>query len=180
MRVVDFFVVSLDTAQGSGADWASESRKQTADKCKEFLNYLTRERIDGTVTVSETQIPEDDWNDFREDQTFFFDNIGNYKLKRIYSRKISRRGMKSKNELVRQINRICRNFPEHRLYNKAQSLVLLYNHNMSESADNNFFWRNWQTCNRNPERKQEAEHWLKKMGDTKYHKDFYTKKPVRK
>ena len=87
---------------------------------------------------------------------------------------------KSKDDLTRQIQRIYKNFPNHRLYNLAQHLVLAYNHRMSMSETNLSLHSKYMGCHYPSGaiivgREEEAQRYLDEMGSHQYPKEFYTK-----
>lgn len=77
--------------------------------------------------------------------------------------------MKSKKDLTEQMDRIAKNYPNSKLYNLAQSLVLIYNHNMSMTEINKSLHKRYM-ASFNAEEKQML---LKEMLEHKYEKDEY-------
>ena len=78
---------------------------------------------------------------------------------------------KSKDDITNQIQRIYKNHSKHRHYNLAQSLVLLYNYNMSMTKENRFLHREFME-EHDEAKRQEL---LDLMGTTKYPKSVYAK-----
>ena len=90
------------------------------------------------------------------------------------------KGYKSKDGIAAQIQRIFKNYPEHRHYMLAQRLAIKYNYNMTETPENNELHRMYMECHYSsgivrPERKAAAEHYLAKMGSQLYPKSVYAK-----
>ena len=88
--------------------------------------------------------------------------------------------MKSKDDLTRQIQRIYKNFSEHRLYDLAQHLVLAYNHRMSMTDTNLSLHSKYMECHYpsgaiRVGREEEAQRYLDEMGSHKYPKEVYCK-----
>lgn len=89
--------------------------------------------------------------------------------------------MKSKKDLTLQLQRIYKVHYHHRLYNRAQILVLRYNHNMSMTEENNSLWRKYMQCHFylsgevRPGMEHIAAHYLKLMCETKYPKAVYAR-----
>ena len=77
--------------------------------------------------------------------------------------------MKSKKDLTEQMGRIAKNYPNSKLYNLAQSLVLVYNHNMSMTETNKSLHKRYM-ASFNTEEKQIL---LKEMLEHKYEKNEY-------
>lgn len=79
------------------------------------------------------------------------------------------------------MQRIHKNHPHHRLYNKAQSLVLYYNHNMSKTEENTLLWQKYMQCHYYPSSRMRpgmehtAAHYLELMKTTKYSKEVFAK-----
>lgn len=86
--------------------------------------------------------------------------------------------MKSKDDLIAQIQRIYKKFNGHRLYDLAQHLVLVYNHRMSMTETNLELHRKYMGCH-NPSgaikvgREADAQRYLDEMGAVKYPKEIY-------
>jgi len=88
--------------------------------------------------------------------------------------------MKSKKDLTMQIQRIRAVHDRHRLYGRAQNLVIRYNHNMSMTEENDALWRKYMRCHYpdgtvRPDMDSMAAHYLKLMNDTKYPKTVYAR-----
>lgn len=89
--------------------------------------------------------------------------------------------MKSKKDLTLQLQRIYNVHCHHRLYDRAQSLVLRYNHNMSMTEENDLLWRKYMQCHYylSGEVRLGMEHmaanYLKFMCETKYPKAVYAR-----
>lgn len=86
--------------------------------------------------------------------------------------------MKSKKDLTMQIQRIRAVHGRHRLYGRAQNLVIQYNHNMSMTEENDALWRKYMRCHYpggtvRPEMGSTAAHYLKLMHELKYPKAVY-------
>lgn len=87
--------------------------------------------------------------------------------------------MKSKKDITEQIQRIYKNHKDHRLYQKAQSIVIVYNDKMSNSEFNKKIHRLYMDCfyyvsgNIIPGREKDAELFLELMGNHKYHRCEY-------
>lgn len=171
------YIISLDTA-GSGADFLTGSISERNAKYHEYWKYLQQNRQAGIVTVREDTIPYEIWKEAMNDPTSYFDTADWDKTRTLYQKEYHPRMMKSKEDLERQIQRINAVHKDHRLYNKAQNLVLKYNHNMSMTAENDHYWREWNWLDRNPEKKQEADALLRKMHETPYHRNLYTGTPT--
>ncbi len=88
--------------------------------------------------------------------------------------------MKSKKDLSVQINRIYRAFGNHRFYNRALSLVLLYNERMSNTEYNQRAYRLYMKCHYNISgnvisgREKTAERLLNAMSLKKYPQSVYS------
>lgn len=92
---------------------------------------------------------------------------------------------KSKNDLIAQIGRIYDNFKDHRLFDKAQSLVLLYNYNMSMTETNHRLHREYMDCHDffgkvRPGMEQKAKELLSMMSNTQYPQTVYAVRPPKK
>ena len=88
--------------------------------------------------------------------------------------------MKSKKDLTIQIQRIRAVYGCHRLYGRAQNLVIRYNHNTSATEENDVLWRKYMQGHYpggtvRPEMGNMAAHYLKLMDETKYPKAVYAK-----
>ena len=89
--------------------------------------------------------------------------------------------MKSKKDLTLQLQRIYKVHYHHRLYARAQYLVLRYNYNMSMTEENVSLWRKYMQCHFylsgevRPGMEHMAAHYLKLMGETKYPKAVYAR-----
>ena len=88
--------------------------------------------------------------------------------------------MKSKKDLSMQIQRIRAVHGRHRLYGRAQNIVIRYNHNMSMTGENDALWRKHMRCHYLggtvcPEMEGTAAYYLKLMNETKYPKAVYAK-----
>ena len=86
--------------------------------------------------------------------------------------------MKSKDDLVAQIQRIYKRFKNHRLYDLAQHLVLLYNHRMSMTDTNLELHRKYMDCHYpsgaiKVGKESEAQRYLDEMGTHKYPREVY-------
>ena len=86
--------------------------------------------------------------------------------------------MKSKKDLTIQIQRIRGVHNRHRLYGRAQNIVIRYNHNISMTEENDALWRKYMRCHYpggtiRPELESMAAHYLKLMDETKYPKAVY-------
>lgn len=86
--------------------------------------------------------------------------------------------MKSKKDLTIQIQRIRAVHNRHRLYGRAQNIVIRYNHNISMTEENDALWRKYMRCHYPggticPELESMAAHYLKLMDETKYPKAVY-------
>lgn len=79
--------------------------------------------------------------------------------------------MKSKKDLTEQMGRIAKNYPKSKLYNLAQSLVLVYNHNMSMAETNKSLHKRYM-ASFNTEEKQML---LKEILEHKYEKNEYNR-----
>lgn len=167
------YIVSLDTA-GSGADFLTGSISERNAKYHEYWQYLQQNKLAGTVSVREDTIPYERWKEAKTDPTCYFDTVDWNKTKVLHQKEYHPRMMKSKADLVRQIQRIHAAHGDHRLYNRAQKLVLKYNHLMSMTAEDDHYWREWKWLDHNPEKKQEADAMLCKMRETPYHRNLYT------
>lgn len=167
------YAVSLDIA-GSGADFLTESISERNAKYHEYWDYLQQNKLAGTVTVREDIIPYERWKEAKTDPTYYFDTVDWDKTKVLYRKEYHPRMMKSKADLERQIQRIHAIHKDHRLYNRAQNLVLKYNHLMSITAENEHYWREWRRLDINPEEKQQADALLRKMHETPYHRNLYS------
>ena len=163
------FIVSLDF-NGGGADFL-ESDLSAALKQKDgYIQSLKKNNMKGWVRISRTDVTASDFNEFITDSTPFFDQIGNYKLVEISADAVGIRA-KSKADLERQIGRIFANHKDHRLYMKAQMLVLRYNSNMSETPQNTALHKEYMKINsRNPE---QAQLILSQMHEFHYPIDVY-------
>ena len=92
---------------------------------------------------------------------------------------------KSKNDLTAQIQRIFRQYKDHRLYDLAQALVLRYNHNMSMTETNCRLHHEWMACHTPsgavwPNMEQRAKELLSLMGSTQYPQGVYAVAPKKK
>ena len=92
---------------------------------------------------------------------------------------------KSKNDLIAQIGRIYDNFKDHRLFDKAQALVLHYNYNMSMTETNHRLHREYMAChdfigNVRPGMEQRAKELLSLMSNTQYPQTVYAARPPRR
>ena len=86
--------------------------------------------------------------------------------------------MKSKKDLTIQIQRIRAVHNRHRLYGRAQNIVIRYNHNISMTEENDALWRKYMRCHYpggtiRPELESMAAYYLKLMDETKYPKAVY-------
>jgi hypothetical protein len=77
--------------------------------------------------------------------------------------------MKSKKDLQDQIQRIYKNYPNSKLYPLAQSLVVIYNHNMSMTDTNKDLHRRYMASYD----KDERQILLGMMMGQKYDKSVY-------
>lgn len=88
--------------------------------------------------------------------------------------------MKSKKDVDEQIQRIYNRFVKHRLYGLAQELAILYNWNMSNTANNELLYKQYSRCfGANgviQSKKEEAKMWLDRMHNAKYPKALYAKR----
>lgn len=80
--------------------------------------------------------------------------------------------MKSKKDLENQIQRIYKNYPNSKLYPLAQSLVIIYNHNMSMTETNKKLHREYMASYD----KDEKRILLGMMMGQKYDKSVYAVK----
>lgn len=167
------YIVSIEL-DGSGADFLTQSIKERDNKYLEYWQYLVDNKLVGSVNVREDIVSYERWKAIKEDDQYYFDTLDWNNTKILFQKKYHPQMMKSKADLEKQITRIAANHPHHRLYNKAQGLVILYNHNMSETLENSTYWREWRFLDRNPETKIQAEEMLRKMNETAYHRDLYT------
>jgi hypothetical protein len=77
--------------------------------------------------------------------------------------------MKSKKDLTEQMERIAKNYPNSKLYNLAQYLVLTYNHNMSMTEINKILHKRYMASFDAEEKKM----LLEEMLEHKYGKNEY-------
>lgn len=124
------YVVSFDM-KGGGADYLAPDLTAV----HEYIQSLKKNKIKGLVHIYKTEVTVSDFEDFMDDSTCFFDNIEDYNLQECAVYRIGTR-TKSKADLDKQIGRIFDAHNGHRLYMKAQKLVLRYNFNMSNSPQN--------------------------------------------
>lgn len=88
---------------------------------------------------------------------------------------------KSKKDISNQINRIYKKFSDHRLYNKALSLALMYNEIMSETDTNKRFHSLYMNCHNSisgcliPGKEELAKRMLNDMENHQYPLSVYTK-----
>ena len=174
MRTI--YVVSLDYKDG-GADELSPDLQSAQVQKDKYIRWLKENQRNGTVKTFTTEMSEDEWKDVVDDPAFFFDNLHSVRLKELSVEKVYFGRMKSKADLQKQIGRINLLYKDHRLYMKAQNLVLLYNHNMSETEENKDLHKQFmQVCNRNP---QEADRILTVMHERQYPVSIYAA-PIKK
>lgn len=87
--------------------------------------------------------------------------------------------MKNKKDLTLQIQRINNAHRGHRLYSRAIRLAVLYNHNMSETAENTSLWQKYMKCHYYPSGKirpgmeGKAAHYLELMNTIRYPRKVY-------
>ena len=167
------YIVSLEL-DGSAADSLTQSIKERDNKYLEFWQHMVDNKLAGAVVVREDIVDDNRYKEAKDGEQYYFDTLDWNNTKTLFQKKYHPRMMKSKADLERQITRIAANHPNHRLYNKAQLLVIYYNHNISESLENLMYWKEWKVLDRNPETKIQAEDMLRKMHETVYHRDLYT------
>ena len=164
------FVVSLDFMNG-GADSLFPDLSAALSRKNEYIQSLKENRLKGWVRIFKTEVTSRDFADFIEDSCLFFDNIGDYTLLELSAEAVGIR-TKSKADLNRQIGRIFTNHKEHRLYMKAQNIVLRYNSNMSQTPQNSALHKEYMyMTQRNPE---QAKDILLQMNEFQYPVDVYT------
>lgn len=164
------FIVSLDF-NGGGADFLASDFSSALKQKDGYIQSLKKNNMKGWVRISRTDVTVSEFNEFITDSTLFFDQIGNYKLVEISADAVGIR-TKSKADLERQIGRIFVNHKDHRLYMKAQTLVLRYNYNMSETPQNTALHKEYMYLNqRNP---AQAEQILSQMHEFHYPIDVYS------
>lgn len=167
------YIVSLDM-DGSGADFLTQSIKERDAKALEYWQSLVDNRQPGSVTVREDIVDDDRYKEAMNEDSYYFDTLDWDNTKVLFQKEYHPHMMKSKVDLQKQIQRIEAVHKDHRLYNKALNKVIFYNHNMSMSAENQRYWKEWMRLNRDPEKKEQADALLKKMGDEPYHRNLYT------
>lgn len=174
MKVI--YVISLNY-KGGGADGLSPDLQSAQIQKDKYIHWLKENKKNGTVKTFTTEISENEWKEIWDDSTYFFDNLDRVQMKEISVDKVNIGRMKSKADLEKQIGRINLLYKDHRLYMKAQKLVLLYNHNMSETDENKELHKEYmQVYNRNS---QEAERILAEMHERQYPASIYTA-PIKK
>ena len=117
------YVVSLDYKDG-GADELSPDLQSAQIQKDKYIRWLKDNRRNGTVKTFTAEMAEDEWKDVMDDITCFFDNLDSTRLKEVSVDKVYFGRMKSKADLQKQIGRINLLYKDHRLYLKAQNLVL--------------------------------------------------------
>lgn len=94
---------------------------------------------------------------------------------------MARNRKKSKADLTAQIQRIYANFKDHRLYNIAQQIVMVYNWRMSETEVNKAIHRKYMDChyswsgNVKVGMEKLAEMYLRMLGGFRYPIEVYTR-----
>lgn len=166
------YIISLEL-DGSGADFLTQSIKERNEKYLEYWQHMVDNKLSGSVSVYEDTVDDDRYKEAMDDSPYYFDTLDWDNIKTLFQKEYHPRMMKSKADLERQIGRIAVHHKDHRLYGKAQNLVMLYNHNMSENPENDCYWREWLRLKRNPEQKSQAEAVLQKMHRTPYHRNLY-------
>lgn len=174
MKVI--YVISLNY-KGGGADGLSPDLQSAQIQKDKYIHWLKENQKNGTVKTFTTEISENEWKEIWDDSTYFFDNLDRFQLKELSADKVYFGRTKSKADLVKQIGRINLLYKDHHLYMKAQNLVLLYNHNMSETDENNDLHKQFmRVCNTNP---QEADRILDEMNERQYPVSVYAA-PIKK
>ena len=172
------YIISLEM-NGSGADFLTQDIKERDEKCLEYWQHLVKNKLAGSVAVREDIVDDDRWQLTKDEEQYYFDTLDWDATKVLFQKEYHPLMMKSTADLNRQIGRIAANHPDHRLYNKAQNLVLLYNHNMSETVENTRLWREWNRLQRDPYMKEQADAMLQKMLDTPYHRNLYSARKMK-
>lgn len=164
------FVVSLEFDKG-GADSLVQDFSAAQNRKKKYINFLKTNHLKAWIHIYRTDVSKRDYTDIIADSTLFFDNIDNYSLLEISAEAVGIK-TKSKADLNKQIGRIFANHKDHRLYMKAQKLVLRYNFNMSQTPQNSALHKEYMYMNqRNPE---QAKDILSQMLEFQYPVDIYT------
>lgn len=164
------YIISLET-NGSGADFLTQSINERDATYKEYFQYLVDNRLAGSVIIREDIV---DYKIVKNDSQCYFDTLDWDKTTVLHQKEYHPHMMKSKAELQRQIQRIYAVHKDHRLYNKALSLVMLYSHNMSMTAENELFWKNWKQNSIDPDNKGRAVYWENRLHTQPYHRNLYT------
>lgn len=173
LSVIHFYVVSIDM-DGSGADDLTDRHKSMVSMYKKYMKYLVDNGLTGTVTIREAWVEGLDADPYLNEPSVFFDACDWDKMPVLHSKTYSPRSMKSGAEITAQIQRIFKNHGNHRLYDRALSLAMCYNERITSTPENSFYYENWRMTEYNPEKKQEAAAWKRKLQNTKYHRSLYT------
>lgn len=164
------YVVSVDM-DGSGADFVTRDDYEKDLKVVEYMDFLLEKRMEGTVTVRKTFVNEKECRMLDTDSSEFMDTVDLDSMELLFRKTYYPKRMKTKDDLGKQMNRIFRNHPKHRLYDKAQALVLKYNHFMSETPENIYnhgkymYYSIWD--------KRKADWYLERLRKEPYHQDVY-------